>query len=204
MLEKLAARAQEAAITLVYAAKDQEHNNAVVLQKLIEKRLRKIMNIQENRENLGEPWETAAPSWDWLCRQIVMEAGEAIIFADRANVIRLWNRGAERIFGYTAEEALGQSLNLIIPERWRDRHWESYRRVMASGATKYGQGQLLAVPGQRRDGAPLSLEFSLVLIKDTHGRILGAAAVLRDVTAKWQEMKALKKRLADLEQKTSV
>lgn len=158
---------------------------------------------RENRENPEESWEKTVPSEDWLCRRIVTEAGDAIIFADRDNVIRLWNRGAERIFGYTAAEALGQSLNLIIPERWQERHWESYRRVMAGGATKYGQGQLLAVPGQRQDGAPLSLEFSLALIQDVHGRILGAAAILRDVTAKWQEIRELKNRLARLERQSS-
>lgn len=159
------------------------------------------MTAPENREGQEESWETAAPSMEWLCRRIVMEAGDAIIFADRENIIRLWNRAAERIFGYTGEEALGQSLNLIIPERWRERHWESYRRVMATGATKYGEGQLLAVPGQRRNSEPLSLEFSLALIKDDDGRILGSAAILRDVTARWNKEKEMKARLADLEQK---
>lgn len=157
------------------------------------------MTGQNIRKNQGEFWEQAVPSADWLCRQIVTEAGDAIIVADRENLIRLWNPGAERIFGYTAEEALGQSLDLIIPERWRERHGESYRRVMASGVTRYGQGELLAVPGLRRDGAPLSLEFSLALLRDDHGRPVGAAAILRDVTAKWQETQELKKRLAELE-----
>ncbi len=139
-----------------------------------------------------------APPFEMLCRQIVVEAGDAIIFADHDGFIRLWNRGAELIFGYTAEEAHGQSLDLIIPERWRERHWQGYRRVMASGLTRYGQ-ELLTVPGQRRDGRPLSLEFSLVLIKDTNGQILGAAAIMRDVTARWTEAKELKKRLTELE-----
>lgn len=156
-----------------------------------------------DRQNPEESWEKAAPSEDLLCRRIVTEAGDAVIFADRDNIIRLWNRGAERIFGYTAAEALGQSLNLIIPERWRERHRESYRRVMANGSTKYGQGQLLAVPGQRKDGAPLSLEFSLALIKDAHGRIMGAAAILREVTEKWEETRELKKRLAQLEHQSA-
>jgi PAS domain S-box-containing protein len=159
------------------------------------------LTTPENRGKQGESWEEAALDEDWLCRQIVMEAGDAIIFADRVNVIRLRNRGAERIFGYTGEEALGQSLNLIIPERWRERHWESYRRVMATGATKYGQGELLAVPGQRRNGEPLSLGFSLALIRDDDGRILGSAAILRDVTARWAREKEMKGRLADLEKK---
>ncbi len=145
----------------------------------------------------------AAPTLERLCCQIVINAAEAIIFADQEGIIRLWNQGAERIFGYTAEDALGQSLDLIIPERWRNRHWQGYRLVMATGRTKYGRGELLAVPGQDRDGRTLSLEFSLALLKDDHGRILGAGAIIREVTAKWTELKELKRRLAECMEKTS-
>lgn len=155
-------------------------------------------------ENQGGCREHAVPSEEWLCRQIVREAGDAIIVADRENIIRLWNAGSERIFSYTAAEALGRSLNLIIPERWRERHEESYRRVMATGITRYGQGELLAVPGLHRDGSSLSLEFSLALIKDARGRIAGAAAILRDVTARWRETRELKERLAELERPSAM
>jgi PAS domain S-box-containing protein len=144
-----------------------------------------------------------SPSREWLCGQIVEHAQDAIIFADTRGIIRFWNAGAAAIFGYSAAEALGQSLDLIIPEKLRERHWQGYRRVMATGATTYGQ-KLLAVPGRRQDGTPLSLEFSLALIADAKGRIVGSAAILRDVTAKWAEIKALKQRLAELERKTSV
>ena len=137
-------------------------------------------------------------SFDALARWLVAEAHDAIIFADREGVIRLWNRGAEELFGYTAAEALGQSLDLIIPERFRARHWEGYRRVMATGTTRYGR-ELLAVPGMRRDGTRLSLEFTLTLLRDTEGTVLGAGAILRDVTARWEEMRALRERLAALE-----
>ncbi|MFP3868891.1 MAG: PAS domain-containing protein [Desulfobacteraceae bacterium] len=133
-----------------------------------------------------------------LCCQIVKNSWDAIIYSDRDGIIHLWNQGAERIFGYPATEALGQSLNLIIPERWRQRHWEGYRRVMASGVTKYGQ-QLLAVPGKRKDNQPLSLEFSVVLIKADSGQVLGAAAIMRDVTARWQKDKEILRRLTHLE-----
>lgn len=160
------------------------------------------MTIPESREQQKESWEKAVPDEQWLCRRIVAEAGDAIIFADRVNVIRLWNRAAERVFGFKKEEALGQSLNLIIPERLRERHWEAYRRVMDTGITKYGEGELLAVPGQRRNGEPLSLEFSLALIRDDEGRILGSAAILRDVTARWNKEKEMKARLTDLEKKS--
>jgi PAS domain S-box-containing protein len=127
--------------------------------------------------------ETSSP--DWLFRRIVEEMPEAVIFADRHGVVRLWNRGAETMFGYSAVEALGQSLDLIIPERFRTRHWDGYRQVMATGVTGYGQ-RLLAVPAMRKDGQRISIEFSIALLKDDRGEVAGAAAVVRDVTARWQ------------------
>jgi len=142
----------------------------------------------------------AALEHEWLCRRIVDGAQDAIIFADREGVIRLWNSGAEAMFGYEAGEAVGQSLDLIIPERQRERHWDGYRQVMATGVTRYGK-ELLAVPALRKDGSRISLEFSVVLVRNEAGGILGAAAILRDVTARWQQEKAMKERLAALEAK---
>lgn len=133
-----------------------------------------------------------------LVQQIVEKTYDAIIFADRDGIIRLWNSGAEAMFGYQAQEALGQTLDLIIPERLRERHWEGYRKVMATGVTKYGR-ELLAVPGIRKDGTRISLEFTIVLLRDLTGELVGAAAIIRDVTARWQREKALKERLAALE-----
>lgn len=124
---------------------------------------------------------------------------EAVIFADRQGVVRLWNRAAETMFGYSADEALGQSLDLIIPERFRARHWEGYRQVMATGVTSYGQ-RLLAVPAMRKDGQRISIEFSIALLKDGRGEVTGAAAVVRDVTARWQAERELRRRLAALEE----
>jgi PAS domain S-box-containing protein len=135
---------------------------------------------------------------DRLCQQIVAEAKDAIIFADRQGLIRLWNQGAEEIFGHPADAALGQSLDLIIPESLRERHNQGYQRVMATGQTKYGR-ELLAVPGVRQDQARISLEFSITLIKDDQGLVLGAAAIIRDVTAKWSQERETQRRLADLE-----
>lgn len=137
-------------------------------------------------------------SQEKLCRQIVAEARDAIIFTDREGIIRLWNRGAEEIFGHPAKTALGQSLDLIIPETLRERHNQAYQRVMATGQTKYGK-ELLAVPGVRRDQARISLEFTITLIKDDQGLVLGAAAIIRDVTARWTQERERQKRLADLE-----
>ncbi len=133
-----------------------------------------------------------------LYRDIVEQAQDAIIFADGDGIIRLWNAGAEAIFGYAAEEAIGQTLDIIIPERLRSRHWEGYRKVMATGVTKYGR-EFLAVPGTRKDGTRLSLEFTIILLRDEAGALLGPAAILRDVTARWQQEKALRERLTALE-----
>lgn len=128
---------------------------------------------------------------DWLCRQIVDEAQDAIIYADREGRIELWNSGAALIFGYSTEEAIGQSLDLIIPEKLRLRHWEGYRRVMATGSTRYGR-ELLAVPAMRKDGARISVEFTIILVRSPDGKLLGTAAIIRDVTARWQKEQELK------------
>jgi PAS domain S-box-containing protein len=135
---------------------------------------------------------------DTLCRQIVESAGDAIIFADRDGIIRLWNRAAEGIFGYTEAEAVGQSLDLIIPERQREAHWKGYARVMLDGVTKYGS-ETLSVPAVTKDGERISIEFTINLLRDGDGKIVGPVAVLRDVTAKWVREKELRQRLAFLE-----
>ena len=133
-----------------------------------------------------------------LCQAIVVGTPDAVIVADQERVIRFWNGGAERIFGFTADEAVGQSLDLIVPERQRQRHWEGYRRVMETGETRYGTG-LLAVPAVRKDGERLSIEFTVALLPGADGEPAGIAAILRDVTARWQREQELRKRLAALE-----
>ena len=144
-------------------------------------------------------WRQAEAGSSGLFRRIVEEMPEAVIFADQQGVVRLWNRAAETMFGYSADEALGQSLDLIVPERFRARHWEGYRHVMATGVTSYGQ-RLLAVPAMRKDGQRISIEFSIALLKDERGEVTGAAAVVRDVTARWQAERELRRRLAALEE----
>ena len=139
---------------------------------------------------------------EWLCQQIVEKAADAIIFADREGTIRLWNSGAEVIFGYSPEQALGQTLDLIVPEKLRERHWEGYRQVMASGITKYGS-DVLAVPAIRGDNSRISVEFTIILLIDSAGEPLGTAAIMRDVTERWQKEKDLKKRLKELEEQES-
>lgn len=135
---------------------------------------------------------------DKLLQQLLADAPDAILAADRSGIILYWNLGAEQIFGYTAAEAVGQSLDLIIPENLRGRHWEGYERVMASGETKYTTG-LLSSPGVKSDGSRVSLEFSIVLLRDDAGAMQGCGTVMRDVTARWQREKELKAQLADCE-----
>jgi len=129
-------------------------------------------------------------------RQTLDRSQDAILIADREGIIRYWNAGAERILGFTAAEAVGQSLDLFIPEKLRGRHWEGYHRVMASGETKYTTG-LLSSPGTRKDGSQVSLEFSMVLLKDENGAMQGCASIMRDVTERWLKEKELKQRLID-------
>jgi PAS domain S-box-containing protein len=135
-----------------------------------------------------------------LCEGIVDQSSVAIIFGDREGIIRLWNTGAETMFGWTAGEAIGKSMDMIIPEKHRERHWEGYSRVMESGVTKYGHN-VLAVPALTKDGRRISVEFNVVLLKDAEGRVLGIAATMQDVTARWERDKALRARLAELEAK---
>ncbi|TRO78576.1 PAS domain-containing protein [Desulfuromonas acetexigens] len=132
-------------------------------------------------------------------REIIVEkAPDAVMFADHEGVIQLWNEGAEWIFGVAKEAALGRSLDLIIPERLRARHWQGYHQTMATGETRYGR-QLLRVPALKGDGEQFSSEFSIVLVQDESGQPLGVAAILRDVSAQWQREKELKERIAVLE-----
>jgi len=138
----------------------------------------------------------------WLYQRIVEDNPIAILFADRDGKIRFWNAGAEAMFGYTAEEALGKSLDLIVPERQRARHWEGWARVMASGVTKYGR-DALAVPATRKDGSRISIEFNIILLRAPTGELLGAAAMVQDVTVRWQQQKEMNARLAALEAKAA-
>jgi PAS domain S-box-containing protein len=145
---------------------------------------------------------TAGDEQDWVFRAIVEGAPEAIIAADPQGVICLWNAGAEATFGFRAAEALGEMLDLIIPERYRERHWTGYRGVMETGTTSYG-GRLLAVPAMRKDGARLSIEFHVVVLRDPSGAVAGVAAIVRDVTERWQRERALREQVQELERRLS-
>jgi PAS domain S-box-containing protein len=131
-------------------------------------------------------------------QSLVQAAGDAIIAAGTDGKILLWNPAAERMFGFTVEEALGHSLDLIIPERFRNRHWEGYQRVMRTGQTRYGT-EVLRVPALHKDGRSLSIAFTVALLHAGDGGIQAIAAIIRDETARWEEERALRRRLTQLE-----
>ncbi|GLK83421.1 PAS domain S-box protein [Ancylobacter defluvii] len=135
---------------------------------------------------------------DEIAEGLIDGAADAVVASDREGRIVMWNPGAARIFGFSEAEALGQSLDIIIPEPFRARHWEGYAETVASGKSRYGAGDLLAVPGLTKDGKRISLEFTIVLLKDAAGQVRGMASVLRDVTRRFEETRALKKELAAL------
>ncbi len=140
------------------------------------------------------------PKHEWLCEKIVDESHVAIIFGNKEGKILLWNRGAEEMFGWKATEAVGQSMDMIIPGKHRARHWEGYDHVMQTGVTKYGSS-VLAVPAQTKDGRRISVEFNVALIRSPEGEIIGAAATMQDVTSRWERDKELRARLAAAEAK---
>lgn len=121
---------------------------------------------------------------------------DAVVFADSAGVISFWSAGAVRIFGFTETEALGQSLDIIIPGNLRERHWDGFRTTMRSGRSRYGAGDLLAVPALRKDGTRISVEFTIVMFRGADGTMEGIAAVMRDVTTRFNELRALRRALA--------
>jgi PAS domain S-box-containing protein len=131
-----------------------------------------------------------------LAAALLSSAGDAIVAADAEGIIRFWNPGAERMFGHTAAEAIGRSLDMIIPERLRERHWQGYGEVMKTGRSRYGAGDLLAVPGIRKDGTRISLEFAIVPLRGPDGRLQALTAVLRDVTAQFEELRELRQEVA--------
>jgi PAS domain S-box-containing protein len=122
---------------------------------------------------------------------------DAIIATDRDGLINIWNPGAVRIFGFSAEEVQGQSLDTIIPENLRARHWAGYHLVMETGKSRYGEGELLSVPAVTKAGKRISVEFTIEIVHDAQQQPAGTVAILRDVTSRFEELRALRRRLAD-------
>ena len=131
-------------------------------------------------------------------KQLVEGAGDAIMVCDAQGAITLWNRAAERIFGFTEAEALGQSLDMIIPQRQRQRHWDGYHKTMETGITKYG-ADLLRVPALHKDGHTLSIAFTVSMLFSQSREVTGIVAMVRDETARFAEERKLRARLQEAE-----
>jgi PAS domain S-box-containing protein len=130
-----------------------------------------------------------------VARALVEGEADAIVACDRDGVIRFWNAGAVRVFGFGVDEAVGRSLDIIIPDRLRARHWDGWRHAMETGTSRYSGGDTLSVPALRKDGTQISVEFTIAPLHDAGGLISGLAAVMRDVTARFEELKALRRKV---------
>lgn len=131
-------------------------------------------------------------------KQLVEAIGDAVVVCDAAGAITLWNPAAERMFGFSPAEALGQSLDLIIPERQRQKHWDGYHKTMATGQTKYGH-DVLRVPALHKDGRPLSIAFTVAMLHTPDNAVSAIVAVIRDETVRWNEERVMRQRIRELE-----
>ncbi|SFU52895.1 PAS domain S-box-containing protein [Polaromonas sp. YR568] len=131
-------------------------------------------------------------------KQLVEAVGDAIVASDAGGAIVLWNPAAQRMFGFTEEEALGKSLDIIIPQRQQQRHWDGYHKTMETGKTRYGN-DVLRVPAVHKDGRSLSIAFTVALLHTPDNKVSAIVAVIRDETARFAEERNLKKRLTELE-----
>jgi PAS domain S-box-containing protein len=133
-----------------------------------------------------------------LVDAMLATASDAIIATDRAGIVSFWNPGADRIFGFSADEAIGRSLDLIIPHNLQARHWAGFSRVMETGDSRYGHGDLLSVPALTKSGRRISIEFTITMLKDEKNHPIGTVAILRDVTKHFEESRKLKRQLEEL------
>ena len=136
-------------------------------------------------------------------KQLIGALADAVIVADTSGSIRFWNSAAERLFGYTEAEAIENSLDLIVPERFRERHWAGYKTTMATAQTRYAH-DVLRVPAVHKDGRPLSIAFTVGILYGSQGNVSGILAVIRDETDRFAEEKDLRRRLAEFEQRENV
>jgi PAS domain S-box-containing protein len=129
---------------------------------------------------------------------LVHQAPDAMIYADLDGLIRVWNPAAERIFGHSATAAIGQNLDIIIPEPLRAAHWKGYDRALAAGDTKY-RGQSLPTKALKADGSQFYVELSFSIIHGGDGEVIGALAHARDITERFERDRARRRRLRELE-----
>ena len=133
-------------------------------------------------------------------RQLLMAIGDGVVVANAEGEIIFWNPGAERIFGHGESEALGKSLDLIVPEKQRDRHWQGFDKTMHTGQTRYGN-DLLRVPALHKEGRPLSIAFTVAMLHGDDGKVSAIVAIVRDETARWNEEREMRQRIKALEAK---
>lgn len=133
-------------------------------------------------------------------REIVENSQDAIVLTNADGVIQIWNLGANKMFGYSPEEAVGQTLDIIIPDRFRDSHWDGFNNTMATGHSKYEE-DMLSVPAIKKDGSRISIEFTIVMSKDDQGIPTGISAIIRDVSERRQQDKQMQDRVAELEER---
>ncbi len=135
-----------------------------------------------------------------MARLLLDQAPDGVIFADREGVIREWNAAAEAIFGHASAEALGQSLDLIVPERFREAHWTGFDRALEAGDTKY-RGQALPTRSVRKDGTDIYVELTFTIVHDTDGAVIGALAHARDITERFAREREQRQRIRELEER---
>ncbi len=128
---------------------------------------------------------------------LLRNMSDAVVYADSRGMIGYWNAGATRMFGFAEAEAVGQSLDIIIPTSLRERHWEGFRTTMRTGQSRYGAGDVLSVPAMRKDGTRISVEFTVVPFRSADGAMEGIAAVMRDVTARFNELRTLRRQVQE-------
>ena len=133
-----------------------------------------------------------------MAEALLASPADAVIATDCDGVVTYWSRGAVRIFGFSEDETLGQPMDMIVPPGLRERHWTGYRRVMETGASRYGEGDLLSVPALTKDGRRLSIEFSLAMLRNEDGAVTGAVALMRDATRRFTQIRELSRALESL------
>ena len=137
-----------------------------------------------------------------LSNDILQSMPEALVVADLQGIIQRWNPGAENVFGFTAAEAVGQSLDLIIPERMRKAHWEGFNKAIERGGTLPGRTSAIT-RAIHKSGDPFYVDMSFAMVKDQAGKLIGSMAVARDATKRFQEEKELRRQLAELALKSA-